>query len=112
MNRPNTMDEPTDFFWQTAAAFLDDERVTKGTMMGFPCLRVEGNFFASAEPKTGDLIIKLPAQRVQAMIAAGDGGEFAPAGRKFKEWVRVEDRDADRWEQLLSEALVFVDGKS
>ena len=38
----------TDFFWRIAQPFLDGERATRGTMMGFPCLRAEGQFFASA----------------------------------------------------------------
>ena len=57
--------------------------------MRFPCLRANGNFFATCDHRTGDLIVKLPRQRVDKLIAAGDALPFAPAGRTFKEWASV-----------------------
>jgi len=33
----------------------EDRRVTRSTMMGFPCLRVDGKFFACVERATGNL---------------------------------------------------------
>lgn len=96
------------FFWNVATPFLTDETISKSTMMGFPCLRVNGDFFASADHKSGDLIVKLPAKRVDALIDEGRGESFAPNGRRFKEWIRVVDRDADRWEALIAEAKLFV----
>lgn len=81
-------------------------------MMGFPCLRVDGAFFASCEHRTGDLVVKLPRQRVEELINAGIGKPFAPAGRTFREWVLVDDRDEDRWVALIDEALRFVSGRT
>jgi hypothetical protein len=78
-------------------------------MMGFPCLRVNGEFFASADHRTGDLIVKLPANQVEEMIDIGLGQPFAPAGRRFREWVLISDRDADRWTELMLKALAFVE---
>jgi len=101
-------DDPTTFFWETADLFLREEGISQGTMMGFPCLRSNGAFFASADPKTGHLIAKLPATRVTELIEAGDGQTFAPAGRRFREWVQVSERSEVRWEQLMREALHFV----
>ena len=101
----------TTFFWERTAPLLKHDGIERSTMMGFPCLRINGDFFVSAEPKTGDLIAKLPAKRVQAMIDEGSGYAFAPAGRRFKEWVRVSDRDAGYWDALLIEALNFVSKK-
>lgn len=100
-------DEAT-FFWGVATPFLSDETVSKSTMMGFPCLRVNGDFFASADYKSGDLIVKLPAERVDTLIDDGSGEPFAPNGRRFKEWIRIVGRDADRWEALITEAKLFV----
>lgn len=97
-----------DYFWSIAEPLLAVEGVTKSTMMGYPCLRAEGDFFASVHPESGDLIVKLPADRVSAMIEAGEGSEFAPAGRRFREWVRIEERDRERWAELLEEARTFV----
>ncbi len=80
----------------------------RGTMMGLPCLRVAGGFFASADRQTGDLIVKLPKDRVLALIEAGTGEPFAPNGRTFKEWLSIPNRDVDQWRALAEEALAFV----
>lgn len=97
-----------EFFWEVAEQFLADETVTRSTMMGFPCLRINGDYFASSDHKTGDLIIKLTADRVEELIDAGIGHPFAPNGRRFREWVLFTDRDAERWSELIEEAKVFV----
>ena len=39
-------------FWGCAAAFLDLPGVTRSTMMGLPCLRVDEKFFASFDRRT------------------------------------------------------------
>ena len=53
-------EQPADFFWEVSAAALAPSDVAAGTMMGFPCLRTSGAFFASCDHRTGDLIVKLP----------------------------------------------------
>ena len=98
------------FFWSVAESILADEAVSKGTMMGFPCLRVDGDFFASADRISGDLVVKLSADRVLELIDEGKGTAFAPNGRRFKEWVAIEERDAVFWERLILEARAFVEG--
>ena len=100
----------TDFFWDLAAPLLSSAEATEGALMGFPCLRVEGEFFATCDHRTGELIVKLPATRVQAMIDLGYGQAFAPAGRVFREWVLVPERDDQRWAELMAEARSFVSG--
>lgn len=97
-----------EFFWTIAEPLLAVDGVEKGTMMGYPCLRADGAFFASVHPESGDLIVKLPADRVQTMIDANEGHPFAPAGRRFREWVRIEIRDQERWARLLEESRSFV----
>jgi hypothetical protein len=77
-------------------------------MMGFPCLRVDGKFFASFDRASGDLLVKVPAKRVDQLIAQGEGLAFAPAGRRFKEWVGIPLDAGDRWPAFLEEALQFV----
>ncbi len=95
-------------FWDVAATLLEEDGVTKSTMMGYPCLRVDGNFFASVNPQSGNLIVKLPKARVSTLIEAGDGLAFAPNGRQFKEWVQFESRDRQHWLDLMTEAKTFV----
>ncbi len=95
-------------FWDAAEPALQSPGVATGTMMGFPCLRAQGVFFASAERGTGDLIVKLPRARVEALIANSEAVPFAPNGRTFRQWARVPERDAKRWSQLIDEALAFA----
>lgn len=99
-----------DFFHEMSASTLARPDVMTGTMMGFPCLRVSGAFFASCDHRTGDLIVKLSRDRVAQLIGDGDGKPFAPAGRTFREWVLIDDRDETRWSELIEEACRFVSG--
>ena len=103
-------DHPADFFHEISAATLDHPGVSTGTMMGFPCLRVSGAFFASCDHRSGELIVKLPRHRVEQLIASGVGKPFAPAGRTFREWVLIDGRDEARWVALIEEAREFVAG--
>ncbi|WP_194905915.1 hypothetical protein [Catenulispora rubra] len=104
-------EHPTDFFREASVAALANPDVTTGTMMGFPCLRRAGAFFASCDHRTGDLIVRLPRDRVEELITAGVGKPFAPAGRTFREWVLIDDRDEIHWAELIDEARVFAGGK-
>ncbi|HEX4704347.1 MAG TPA: hypothetical protein VH352_19630 [Pseudonocardiaceae bacterium] len=103
-------DTPSDFFTDISTPALAHHDVATGTMMGFPCLRVAGAFFASCDPRTGDLIVKLSSDRVRQLVETGVGKPFAPAGRTFREWVRIDDRDETRWTELIDEARRFVGG--
>jgi hypothetical protein len=100
----------TDFFWGLAAPLLSSGEATEGALMGLSCLRVEGEFFTTCDHRTGELIVKLPATRVQELIDLGYGWAFAPAGRVFREWVLVPERDDWRWTELMAEARSFVRG--
>jgi hypothetical protein len=87
---------------------LYDPAVGRSTMMGYPCVRRAGRFFASFDPHADALVVKLPRDRVAALIADGAGEPFAPNGRVFREWVTVPEPDVDVWEQLLAEAREFA----
>jgi hypothetical protein len=88
----------------------DDHHVTRSTMMGFPCLRVDDKFFACLEPATGNLIVKLPAERVNDLVRTGSGRPFAPNGRVFREWVACPVAARELWTELLNEAKRYADG--
>lgn len=107
------MTEPTPGevrFWDLAEPLLAAEGVERSTMMGLPCLRVRGAFFASCDRKTGDLLVKLPEARVDELVAAGHAHSFAPAGRRFREWAAIPPERSRTWKRLLDEALSFVTG--
>lgn len=92
-------------FWKLANPLLDQAGVTRSTMMGFPCLRLDGDFFASCDHRTGQLVIKLNEDRATALIDAGRAEPFAPGGRRFREWVGIPDRFSRSWPARLEEAL-------
>jgi hypothetical protein len=100
---------PDDLFWKLADALLADPAVTRSTMMGYPCLRVNGSFFACVERTTANLVVKLPADRVTDLVTLGLGISFAPNGRVFREWVALPILNQDQWTAFLDEARTFVD---
>jgi hypothetical protein len=98
---PMTAEE---LFWDLVEPLYADPAVSRSTMMGLPCVRLDGRFFASLDRRTGALLVKLPQPRVRQLIAAGHGAPFAPAGRVFREWVAIPRPDRRRWHTLLAEA--------
>ena len=68
--------------------------------MGFLCLRVEEQFFATCDHRTGELMVKLPRERVQELIDGGSAHPFAPSGQVFREWALVPARAEQRWAGL------------
>ncbi|MGE3327800.1 MAG: hypothetical protein AB7N61_20615 [Acidimicrobiia bacterium] len=95
-------------FWDLAEPLLLRPEVTRSTMMGLPCLRWNGVFFASCDRRNGDLLVKLTDSRVDELIAAGQAHPFAPAGRRFREWSAVPVSRSRSWKRLLDEALVVA----
>jgi hypothetical protein len=106
MNPPSA--EQEQLFWHLAEELLQDPAVTRSTMMGFPCLRVHGHFFACVDRRTGDLVVKVPPARVGELVADGIGVPFAPNGKVFRAWVAIPIRDDEEWSALLDEARAFV----
>jgi len=107
-----TDDETTtkeQLFWDLADEMYTDPAVAEGTMMGFPCLRVNGQFFASLDKNTKNLIVKLPAARVDELVDSGQGLSFAPNGRVFREWTALPVPNEETWRTFLHEAKSFVD---
>jgi hypothetical protein len=86
--------------------------IRPSTMMGLPCVRLDGAFFASLDRRTGALLVKLPAARVAELLAAGTARPFAPAGRVFREWAAIEAPDPALWSALLTEARTHAGARS
>lgn len=95
-------------FWAVAEPLLEDSGVSRSTMMGLPCLRLDDRFFASFDRRSGDLIIKLAEARVDDLVDAGRANSFAPAGRRFRQWAAVAPDRLDDWPGLLDEAFAFA----
>jgi hypothetical protein len=91
-------------------AFAKDQRVSRGGKgFGSTGLKVNGKLFAFISSK-GKFVAKLPKQRVDELVSAGQGEHFDPGhGRLMRQWVAVEPGQAD-WVDLAREARRFVSG--
>ena len=87
---------------------LSKRDVTGGTGFGTnEGLRVSGKIFAMLV--RGELVVKLPRDRVDELVYAGAARRFeAGKGRPMKEWASVSPSASRRWKALVEEARVFV----
>ena len=95
-------------FQRLAARFAGRPGVTEGTGFGTNAgLRVGGKVFAMLIG--GELVLKLPGERVDDIIEAGVAERFDPGhGRPMKEWVAISAEQGRRWPKLADEAFEFV----
>ncbi len=77
---------------------------------GSNALKTKNKIFAMLV--RGKLVVKIPRQRVDELIAAGDGERFDPGhGRLMKEWLILNPDSKHEWLPLAQEALKFVASK-
>lgn len=82
----------------------DDER---GRMLRSPGLRTAGRFYAFAT--STHLVVKLPADRVAALVRDGAGSPCDPrGGHPLREWVRLTPEDAATAIADVRDARAFV----
>jgi TfoX/Sxy family transcriptional regulator of competence genes len=95
-------------FATIADAQLRARDVTAGTGFGrSQGLRIGGKIFAMLV--NGELVVKLPKERVEELSASGLGHAFDPGhGRVMKEWISVPTEAGRRWDALVEEAREFV----
>ena len=78
-----------------------------GSGFGRGALRWEKKIFAMFV--RGRLVVKLPASRVDALVAGGDGVRFdANKGTPMKEWLSLDPESRRAWLPLAREALDFA----
>ncbi|CAN5246161.1 hypothetical protein BH20ACT24_BH20ACT24_04300 [soil metagenome] len=102
--------DPEELFESLAVALLAEPAVSQGTGFGkSPGLRVGGKVFAMLV--RGELVAKLPRERVDQLVVSGSAAPFDPGhGRVMKEWVSTPARHGSQWKQLADEALQFARG--
>jgi hypothetical protein len=100
-------------FARVIRAFAKDGQVShSGRGFGSTGLKVNGKLFAMVSSRTQKFVVKLPRERVDALVSAGQGEPFDPGrGRLMKEWVAIDGADLD-WVELAREARRFVGGGS
>jgi len=91
------MSPADEHFWALVEVLTTDQHVSRSTMMGLPCLRWDGAFFACLDRRSGDLVVKLAESRVNELICAGKADPFATAGRRFKQWAAIGVSQQDLW---------------
>jgi TfoX/Sxy family transcriptional regulator of competence genes len=95
--------------WQDLVERTRGGDVTPGKMFGSEGLRTGRKFFAIWWH--GQLVVKLPTDRLRELVEAGDGQPFEPMeGRRMNGWILLAD-SAD-WSQLVEEAGSFVAAQS
>ena len=99
-------------FWRIADDLIGTHDIAEGTVFGYRCLRIGGEYLASVFSFDGALVLKLNRERADALIAEGVGLPFAPSGRPFKEWVTVPQMDETLWRDLLDEAIEIAEARS
>jgi hypothetical protein len=78
-----------------------------GSGFGRGGLRYQNKIFAMLV--RGRLVLKLPAERVDALVTSGEGDRFdANKGTPMREWFSLAPDSAQPWLPLAGEALAFA----
>jgi TfoX/Sxy family transcriptional regulator of competence genes len=85
----------------------EDDAIAQTRMMNSDGLKTGGKFFAMVS--RGELVVKLPRERVDELVEAGEGHRFDPGhGRLMKEWVALRPADEAACASYVAEARSFV----
>lgn len=88
-------------------AFLKEPNITEKKMFGTIALTIKGKVFVFSWK--GRLVVKLPKERVEEIVASKKGVYFDPGhGRISKEWIGVTPTTKSEWLNLAKEAKNFV----
>src|SRR5437879_3600921 len=104
------MHAPEDRFADLVDELVGEPGVTPprgGGGFGRTALRFENRIFAMFV--RGRLVLKLPKDRVDALVADGEGVRFdANKGTPMKEWFSLDPESGTAWLPLAREALYFA----
>ena len=99
-----------DHYQAVVDALLTEPDVTfgpPGSGFGSSALKVHNKIFAMLF--AGRFVVKLPRQRVDQLVDAGDGLRFDPGqGRQMKEWLSIDPAADLDWLSLARDARTFV----
>jgi hypothetical protein len=97
-----------ELFDGVAARLLEqDPSLEQARMMNAVGLKTAGKFFAFV--RNGELVVKLPRERVDELVASGEGGHFDRGqGKPMKEWATLRPADQTSCAAYVEEARSFV----
>lgn len=106
---------PAERYAAIVKAFAGKRGVSAESGRGFgsSALKIDNRIFAMLA--SGErFVVKLPRQRVDAMVAAGEGERFDPRrnGKLMREWLVVGPKLETHWLPLAQEAFEFAHVKS
>jgi hypothetical protein len=87
---------------------LQIEELRRCDAFGLPCLKGNDQIVASLNSKDRSLIIKLPATKVNYLIAEGWGRHFMPSFYIHPEWIEITHMEPRLWVELIREASRFA----
>jgi hypothetical protein len=97
-----------DAYDELLAELGSEPDVGEGRMFRSTGLAYKRKFFVALRPD-GDLLLKLPAERVDELVGEDIGTRFDRGdGRPLREWLTVPPTHAARWRSLATEALAFA----
>ncbi len=100
-----------DLFRSLAAHFGAAQSAAPTKGFGSGALKVGSKIFAALSK--GELLLKLPKERVDALVAAEAGRRFSTgAGRPKKEWATIPPTTEAEWRALAEEARAFVSAQT
>lgn len=98
-------------FAEVCDRLLAGGQVESGRMLRATGLKTAGKFFAFATK--GELVVKLPAERVRMLIASGEGHACEPhEGHPMREWVCLAPADEQACAGYVLEAREFVEARN
>lgn len=101
------MSEAQTLFQTVVDDHSTDPAVRQAKMFGAHCLQVNDKNFAMLYK--GQLVVKLPRERVEALVATGEGKLFDPGhGRVMGGWAMIDPVSEEQWRQLAQEAKAYV----
>jgi len=104
------LSKPEDRYQDLVDGLIGTDGVTPprgGSGFGRSALRFQNKIFAMFV--RGRLVVKLPAERVEELIAAGEGVHFdANKGTPMREWLSLDPGSGRPWLALATEALDFA----
>ena len=99
------------FTVHTPASWEPSDARTGRRTFGSGALKVDGRIFAMLSHDR--LVVKLPRERVDALVQEGEGARFDPGhGRIMREWLSLDPSSGLDWRALAGEAMEFVGSKS